>query len=387
QEQEQEQAEEIVSLEITATKQGTEDTKSVKQNPSETLQSDKQQNRLEEDQAADSGTEFMPRDDDNDDDNDDRGIQTDRLGNTIPKKPSQDKRTAEKEKIIQEEPNYIFRKAFKRYLISKLPPTLILHLKRFEQSGRFGQMRKIDDHVEIPVTLDMSPYFMPASEIEHEDEEDNQNPSKSNQYYYNGDLSKRYRLYGAVVHMGTLGGGHYINYVLSSKVVVPEDTKATEVVSSGKSLKSNNSRINTKVDGQELPDVSLAMLTAQQGKKRKNTKKSTIPTGATGNVSIPQDDVATSQDNIVAPQDNVTIPQDNVTIPQDNVETPQDNVETPQDNVETPQVNIIEQSKSEKEEDVVDTRQWIACSDTNVRMASLQEVLASRAYLLFYERY
>ncbi|KFH69143.1 hypothetical protein MVEG_05944 [Podila verticillata NRRL 6337] len=201
--------------------------------------------------------------------------QVDRFGNTISRKPSPPlKVTANKKK--PEEEKFIFRKAYKRYLVSSLPSTLVLHLKRFEQSGRFGQMRKIEDHVEIPEELDMGPYFMPAKDVEEEGD------GVKEGAVVVGSASKKYRLYGAVVHIGTLVGGHYTNYVLSSKV---------------ESVAHSNIKVSGKDESVEMDEDSTEL------KEKKDP-----------------------------------------------------------------------------------ARQWIACSDTSVRHASLQEVLASRAYLLFYER-
>ncbi|KAF9957032.1 Ubiquitin carboxyl-terminal hydrolase 16 [Mortierella alpina] len=259
---------------------------------------------------------------------------TDRFGNTLPKTSVKAKSETPAKKKEEEEVKYIFRKAFKRYLISSLPPTLVLHLKRFEQSGRFGQMRKIEDHVEIPFELDMAPYFVPSTEIEDEDED---HVHLHRQLEEEKGLSKRYRLYGAVVHMGTLGGGHYTNYVLSSKVELPEILKAATATSQDKT-----NGAATSVNGVELPDVPLAVMLAQQKEKAEKKKKSqpTVkPNAAESAGEQKADSLATA---------------------------------------------AVAGEKGEAHED---TRQWIACSDTSVRLASLEEVLASRAYLLFYERY
>ncbi|KAF9911021.1 Ubiquitin carboxyl-terminal hydrolase 16 [Linnemannia zychae] len=271
--------------------------------------------------AAVSDPELVESESDEDDEESGEE-QTDILGNTIPKKA---KKVAEPKKPA-EAPKFIFRKAFKRYLISDLPPTLVLHLKRFESSGRFGQMRKIEDHVDIPVELDMTPYFVPKNEIEEEDEKENASETK-------GEVteSKKYRLYGAVVHMGTLGGGHYINYVLSSKVELADVAKAAVQVKEKAKSKST-----AGVNGQELPDVPVA---TQQEEKAEEKEKDQA-----GNKDASSSSTATEES---------TQPEDKTTV-----------------------VAVQEEDK----------RQWIACSDSSVRLSSLEEVLASRAYLLFYER-
>ncbi|KAF9139231.1 Ubiquitin carboxyl-terminal hydrolase 45 [Mortierella sp. GBA39] len=269
--------------------------------------------------------------DDDDDDNESLGEeQTDSLGNTIPKKVKKAESKAVESKKPAEEPKHIFRRAFKRYLISNLPPTLVLHLKRFESSGQFGQMRKIEDHVDIPVEIDMAPYFVPKNEIEEEEEIESETGSAAQkEEVVNGSKSKKYRLYGAVVHMGTLSGGHYINYVLSSKVQVAEAGKIA-----AEKAKSKSTII---VNGLELPDVPLAVTLAQQKEQAEQ-----------GLADVDKDSSSSSS-----------------------------------------ATNAKIEGGSEQEVPVVqeeDKRQWIACSDSSVRLSSLQEVLTSRAYLLFYER-
>ncbi|KAF8985531.1 Ubiquitin carboxyl-terminal hydrolase 16 [Entomortierella lignicola] len=253
----------------------------------------------------------------------------DSFGNTIQKDKLKSARKDDtKTPSKEDEPKYIFRKAYKRYLISKLPPTLVLHLKRFERYGRFGQMRKIEDHVDIPVELDMSPYFVPKSEIEDEDDNGGLDPSK--QQHQDDNVSKKYRLYGAVVHMGSLGSGHYTNFVLSSKVAEPESDNTSVVTESDKKDKSRETKSILGVNGQELQDMPQEDLVAQA-----------------------------NRENTGSDQNNDTTPVEN---------------------------KVKEENSERKDEIPADTRRWIACSDTRVRLSSLEEVLSSRAYLLFYER-
>ncbi|KAF8937756.1 Ubiquitin carboxyl-terminal hydrolase 16 [Haplosporangium gracile] len=284
--------------------------------------------------------------DEDDDEEESSGEErTDSLGNTISKKVKKVESKAAESKKLAEEPKYIFRRAFKRYLISNLPPTLVLHLKRFESSGRFGQMRKIEDHVDIPVELDMAPYFVPKNEIEEEEENECLLGSEvRKEEEANNSKSKKYRLYGAVVHMGTLGGGHYINYVLSSKVQVAEVVaKVAAAQEKGKA----NSKSTTSVNGLELPDVPLAVMLAQQKEKDEEKKK--------GLALVAKD--ASSSSSSTA------------------------NAKTTEGEEEATEQEVLPAAVQEE-----DKRQWIACSDSSVRVSGLQEVLASRAYLLFYER-
>ena len=75
----------------------------------------------------------------------------------------------------------------KQYLISKLPPVLILHLKRFQFQG-IGLI-KLDERVNFPTLLDLAPVC--------------ENPEKL----------KLYSIYAVVEHTGSLQGGHYVAYV------------------------------------------------------------------------------------------------------------------------------------------------------------------------------
>lgn len=97
-------------------------------------------------------------------------------------------------------PKHILRKAYKRFMVADLPNILVLHLKRFQQSGKsiYSNLKKVDDIVRFEEELDMGPYLMP-------------NP--------NSDTfdSPHYRCIGCVVHIGTINSGHYVAYFLTRK--------------------------------------------------------------------------------------------------------------------------------------------------------------------------
>ncbi|KAG0044616.1 hypothetical protein BGZ83_010158 [Gryganskiella cystojenkinii] len=254
----------------------------------------------------------------------------------------------------QQPKKHVLRKAYKRYLVSTLPPTLVLHLKRFEQANsKFGMMRKIEDQVDIPVELDMAPYCIPKSEVEEEEGslENQDQESKIKELAViettvdGTPMTTRYRLYGATVHQGSLASGHYTNFVLSSKVEAP---LASE--------KDNNKPALhvavTAANGQVLPDIPLSALLAQQTKK-KGKKGGGKKGGSTNNRNgqVNQGDFKANTGEVEMTG------------------------------------NLSSVAMEEKKEDKIDTRQWIHCSDTNVRQASLEEVLESRPYLLYYERF
>ncbi|KAJ3278112.1 hypothetical protein HK104_002640 [Borealophlyctis nickersoniae] len=93
-------------------------------------------------------------------------------------------------------------RAHKRYLIHTLPQTLVIHLKRFQQIGIFSsRTRKIDDPVAFDEFISLDPWLAPPK------------PSDASASAPSKQKGRKYRLYGVVVHMGGLFGGHYIAYV------------------------------------------------------------------------------------------------------------------------------------------------------------------------------
>lgn len=84
------------------------------------------------------------------------------------------------------------RDATKRILISRAPPILTIHLKRFGQDSR-GRLSKLNGYINFKETIDLCPYIEPRS--------------------VEGEERYEYRLVGVVEHSGTMRGGHYVAYV------------------------------------------------------------------------------------------------------------------------------------------------------------------------------
>ncbi len=81
-----------------------------------------------------------------------------------------------------------FRRATKRFELWKLPPLLLVHLKRFYSSGR-GRHAKRGETILTPLDgLDLTPYIGGALEASH---------------------AATYSLYATCNHHGTMHGGHY----------------------------------------------------------------------------------------------------------------------------------------------------------------------------------
>ncbi|KLO05723.1 cysteine proteinase [Schizopora paradoxa] len=116
------------------------------------------------------------------------------------------------------------RRAFKRYLIAKAPPVLVIHLKRFQQVGKpsmyttyFSNLKKLDDNVAFPEYLDLTPFLLPKKE-EYGLSKDAKAPVNVEKCMY--------RLYAVVVHIGNMLGGHYIAYTaLPDSSLVPNEAR------------------------------------------------------------------------------------------------------------------------------------------------------------------
>ncbi|KAK5799078.1 hypothetical protein F5H01DRAFT_326878 [Linnemannia elongata] len=258
--------------------------------------------------------------------------------------------------------NAILRRAYKRYLVSSLPSTLVLHLKRFEHTATsFGLMKKIEDHVDVPTELDMAPFCIPKSELYDETETGVKELAVAENFASEekDGGSTKYRLYGATVHQGSLATGHYTNFVLSSKVEVPPPPVLKE---SGKPSTTTTAVSNGV--GVVLPDIPLSEMLAQQSSKKKKKKG-----GASGGAAT-----AAEKKGAAGGGPNGAIAPMVGSLESTSTERPVND-----DNEIKKMVGVVP-------EPVKDTREWIYCSDTQVRSATLDEVLASRPYLLYYER-
>ncbi|KAJ8457206.1 hypothetical protein ONZ45_g18404 [Pleurotus djamor] len=102
------------------------------------------------------------------------------------------------------------RKATKQLSLARLPPILLINLKRFETHGRFSD--KVDTFVEFPLKgLDLTnlmPPPLPAGADKGQVSIDPNDPRTQLPPY-------RYDLYGVTNHYGNLSSGHYTAYIAS----------------------------------------------------------------------------------------------------------------------------------------------------------------------------
>ncbi|KAJ7567001.1 hypothetical protein O6H91_02G127900 [Diphasiastrum complanatum] len=115
------------------------------------------------------------------------------------RKSQTDKAKAEAERIVKQN-------ALKRLLISKAPPILTVHLKRFAQDNH-GRLNKLYGHIAFSEWLDLHPFL-------------DSRCSNSESWIY--------RLVGIVEHIGNMKGGHYVAYVRGNAdaTEVPDMRKA-----------------------------------------------------------------------------------------------------------------------------------------------------------------
>ncbi|KII91330.1 hypothetical protein PLICRDRAFT_89654 [Plicaturopsis crispa FD-325 SS-3] len=108
----------------------------------------------------------------------------------------------------------IMRPAYKRYLIATPPPVLVIHLKRFQQTGKASMIsfappsgfKKLDDYISFPEDLDLAPFLAPKKE------DFGLRKKRKGEESKRADERCMYRLYAVIVHIGNMLGGHYIAY-------------------------------------------------------------------------------------------------------------------------------------------------------------------------------
>ncbi|KAB1996178.1 hypothetical protein ES319_D13G214000v1 [Gossypium barbadense] len=95
----------------------------------------------------------------------------------------------------------------KQLSISRLPLVLCLHIKRFEHSLIRKTSRKIDQYLQFPFALDMTPYL--SSSIVRS--------RFGNRIFAfeceNSDSSAEYEIFAVIAHSGMLESGHYVTYL------------------------------------------------------------------------------------------------------------------------------------------------------------------------------
>nr|CAD1823153.1 unnamed protein product [Ananas comosus var. bracteatus] len=103
------------------------------------------------------------------------------------------------------------RDSVKQMSIRRLPLVLCFHIKRFEHSLTRRTSRKIDEYLQFPFSLDMTPYLSSSiirgrfgNRIFAVEEDEVDMPS---------ELSSEFEIFAMVAHSGRLESGHYVTYI------------------------------------------------------------------------------------------------------------------------------------------------------------------------------
>jgi ubiquitin carboxyl-terminal hydrolase 22/27/51 len=126
--------------------------------------------------------------------------------------------------------------AKKRLSLSRLPPVVPIHLKRFSHSKANSQSSKVNTKVRFPLTLDLTPYITkaaaaaeqkppPVNDPDDEDEQDDnidvKTPTKpggsKDALSQTHTPDAKYLLSSVVVHKGKIDNGHYISYARQNR--------------------------------------------------------------------------------------------------------------------------------------------------------------------------
>lgn len=99
-------------------------------------------------------------------------------------------------------------KATSRNMFVSYPPNLVIHLKRFMNTGA----KKASLHVDFPEVIDMRPFILPSYASPSKTDEASVAAARSI-----NDSHFKYKLVGVVAHRGWVNCGHYESYAVNSR--------------------------------------------------------------------------------------------------------------------------------------------------------------------------
>lgn len=118
------------------------------------------------------------------------------------------------------------REAKKKLILTRLPPVVPIHLKRFSHSKTNSQSTKVDTRVRFPFSIDLGPYtdsstaeltngHDPGKDAADDNDDENlkvQTPTKKAEAEAGVPQQPVYELSSVIVHKGKIDNGHYISY-------------------------------------------------------------------------------------------------------------------------------------------------------------------------------
>jgi len=110
------------------------------------------------------------------------------------------------------------RNTIKRTCIKKLPPTLVIQLKRFHYDWETNRAMKFDDYFSFPRVLDMAPYTAEGrAEVESRESMQSKLSPGLTLQTSPSRFTANYDLVGVVVHSGQANAGHYYSFIKERK--------------------------------------------------------------------------------------------------------------------------------------------------------------------------
>ncbi|XP_072967036.1 ubiquitin C-terminal hydrolase 22-like isoform X2 [Typha angustifolia] len=99
----------------------------------------------------------------------------------------------------------------KQMSIRRLPLVLCFHIKRFEHSLIRKTSKKIDEYLQFPFSLDMTPYL--SSSIIRNRFGNRIFAFEGDELDISSELCSEFEVFAVVTHIGTLESGHYVTYL------------------------------------------------------------------------------------------------------------------------------------------------------------------------------
>lgn len=116
----------------------------------------------------------------------------------------------------------------KQMSIRRLPLVLCFHVKRFEHSLIRKTSKKIDQYMQFPFSLDMTPYL--SSSIIRNRFGNRIFAFEGDESDLPGEISSEFEVFAVVTHVGRLDSGHYVTYLrLRNQWYKCDDALITEV--------------------------------------------------------------------------------------------------------------------------------------------------------------
>ncbi|CAN0036660.1 unnamed protein product, partial [Ectocarpus sp. 8 AP-2014] len=157
---------------------------------------------------------------------------------------------------------------YKRTVLGKLPPNVVLHLNRFKMNLDTFQTEKVNTRFDFPARLDLEPFTKEGLAWRERVEaaggrgpEDAKRLGLPGPYEVHPRSYYTYELRGVVVHTGTANQGHYFSYIRDPKQQQQHASSFAEETAEGSSSSSSSSG-SSPASASQPPDADRSPSTA-----------------------------------------------------------------------------------------------------------------------------